>query len=222
LFSQWNTLPKALQVTAIDAFLKRESWTGLLLDAVAGGTVKRESLSWRQMVQLMNNDDLRLRAKARKVLANGGLTREAVLAAYQPSLNQTGAAANGKAIFARTCAPCHQLNGEGIAFGPELNSLRNRPAANILESILIPSRAIADKFEYWQVELTDGTTVEGIMAAKTPTSYTLRLMGGQQQTIAASRVKRLTATPNSAMPEGLEQAISVPDMSDLLAYIRKR
>ncbi|MCY7355949.1 MAG: c-type cytochrome [Rudanella sp.] len=222
LFSQWSTLPKALQATAIDAFMKRESWTGLLLDAVAGGTVKRESLSWRQMVRLMNNDDLRLRAKARKVLANGGLTREAVLAAYQPSLNQTGRAANGKAIFARTCAPCHQLNGEGIAFGPELNSLRNRPAANILESILIPSRAIADKFEYWQVELTDGTTVEGIMAAKTPTSYTLRLMGGQQQTIAASRVKRLTATPNSAMPEGLEQAISVPDMSDLLAYIRKK
>lgn len=220
LFSQWNGLPKAVQTKAVDALLKRPNWTLLLLDAVAENTVSRESLSWRQMVRLMNNDDLRVRAKARKVLATGGLTREAVLAAYQPALAQAGNTTNGKAIFARTCATCHQLNDEGVAFGPELNSLRNRPAANILESILIPSRAIADKFEYWQVTLTDGSTIEGIMAAKTPTSYTLRLIGGQQQTIAANRVRSLTASTTSAMPDGLERAISVPEMADLLAYIK--
>lgn len=220
LFGQWHTLPKAVQAKAVDAILKRENWTLLLLDAVASKAVPRESLSWRQMVRLMNNDDLRVRAKARKVLANGGLTREAVLAAYQPALSQSGRATNGKAVFGRNCATCHQLKGEGVAFGPELNSLRNRPAANILESILIPNRAIADKFEFWQVELTDGTTVEGIMAAKTPTSYTLRLMGGQQQIIAANRVRRLTASTTSAMPEGLERGISVPEMADLLAYIK--
>lgn len=220
LFGQWNTLTKTVQEKAIDGILKRDNWTGLLLNAIAGGSLSRESLSWRQMVRLMNNDNVRLRAKARTVLAKGGLTREAVLAAYQPSLGMAGNPINGKALFERTCMTCHQLNNQGIAFGPELNSLRNRPAANILESILIPNRAIADKFEFWHVDLTDGSSVEGVMVAKTPTSYTLRLMGGQQQTIAANRVKRLTASPTSAMPEGLELAISVPEMADLLAYIK--
>lgn len=220
LFGEWNTLTKAIQEKAIDRFLKRDNWTNLLLDAIADGRVSRESLSWRQMVQLMNNDNVRVRAKARTILAKDGLTREAVLAAYQPSLGITGHATNGKTIFERTCAACHQLNGQGISFGPELNSLRNRPSANILESILIPNRAIADKFEFWHVDLTDGASVEGVMVAKTPTSYTLRLMGGQQQTIAANRVKRLTASTTSAMPEGLESTISVPEMADLLAYIK--
>ncbi len=220
LFNNWKTLNNAVQDKAIDVLLKREKWAHLLLDAVAKGTVSSEHIGWRRMVRLMNNDDVGVRAHARKVLASSGLTREAVLASYQPSLSRQGNAANGAKVFERVCATCHQLNGKGISFGPELNSLRNRPTANILESILIPNRTIADKFEYWHVELKNGTSLDGILTAKTPASYTLRLLGGQEQLVAKSEVKALSVNPNSAMPDGLEASISVSEMSDLLAYIK--
>lgn len=220
LFNNWKELNSAVQDKAIDAMIKREKWSHLLLDAVAKGIVSTENIGWRRMVRLMNNDDVSVRAHARKVLASSGLTREAVLASYQPSLSKQGNSANGSKVFERVCATCHQLNGKGISFGPELNSLRNRPTANILESILIPNRTIADKFEYWHVELKNGTSLDGILTAKTPTSYTLRLLGGQEQLVAKSEVKALSVNPNSAMPDGLEASISVSEMSDLLAYIK--
>jgi putative membrane-bound dehydrogenase-like protein len=220
LLKGWKTLQTPVQDKAIDVFLRQPAWAHLLLDGVAQGVVKTEQIGWRRMVRLMNNDDVHVRDHARKVLAGGGLARETVYASYEPSLRLKGDYENGEKVFERVCATCHQIGSKGVAFGPELNSLRNRPAANLLESILIPNRAIADKYEYWHVAMRNGKSYDGIIASKSTNTLTLRQMGGQEITISKDEVLSLKALESSAMPNGLENAISVKEMADLLAFIR--
>jgi putative membrane-bound dehydrogenase-like protein len=221
VLKNWNALPKEIQDRAVDVLLRSPQRAHQLLDAVAAKVVSPETIGWRRTVRLMNNDNEAVRAHARKVLAADGLTRESVLGSYRPALQRTGNATNGEKVFARVCASCHRLNGQGVAFGPDLASIRNRDAGAILEEIIVPNHSIADKYEYWHLTLTNGQTAEGIIAAKTGTTLTLRQLGGQERVIARADVKTLEASKTSAMPDGLEKSISVAEMADLLAYLKK-
>lgn len=220
ILSDWKQRSSEVQNRAIDVFLKRTDWAHLLLDAIAKGIVSQEQLGWRRTSRLMGIGDLALRTHAREVLAKGGMAREAILSAYKPCLNLKGIAENGKVVFERTCAICHKINEVGTDFGPELSSLRNRPAENILESIIMPNQTIADMYETWHVELNNGKNLEGIITDRTSVSYTLKIMGGQEQIIAKKDVKNLKVLNTSSMPEGLENAISLNEMADLLAFIK--
>jgi hypothetical protein len=48
------------------------------------------------------------------------------------------------------------------------------------------------------------------------------MMGGQEQIIKKIEVKNLKALSTSSMPEGFENAISITEMADLIAYIKGR
>lgn len=221
VLKNWTVLPKEIQDRAVDVLLRSPQRAHQLLDAVAAKVVSPETIGWRRTVRLMNNDDVSVRNHARKVLAADGLTRESVLSSYRPALQRKGDAANGEQIFARVCASCHRLNGQGVAFGPDLASIRNRDAGAILQEVIVPNHSIADKYEYWHLTLKNGQTAEGIIAAKTGTTLTLRQLGGQERVIARADVKSLEASKTSAMPDGLEKSISVVEMADLLRYLKE-
>ena len=221
VLKNWSALPKEIQDRAVDVLLRSPQRAHQLLDAVAAKVVSPETIGWRRTVRLMNNDDVAVRAHARKVLAVDGLTRESVLGSYRPALRRSSDGAKGEKIFARVCAGCHRLDGQGVAFGPDLASIRNRDAGAILQEIIVPNHSIADKYEYWHLTLKNGQTAEGIIAAKTGTTLTLRQLGGQEQVIARADVQHLEASKTSAMPDGLEKSISVAEMADLLAYLKK-
>ena len=172
------------------------------------------------MVRLMNNDDENVRNQARKVLAGNGLAREAVYASYQTALHQQGDAGKGKMIYQRACQICHTLKGQGVAFGPDLGSVRNRRAEAILQEIIIPNHSIADKYELWQLALKGGKNAQGIVTSKTSTTVSLKTLSGQTQTYSRNEIVNMEQAANSAMPEGLEAGITVSEMADLLAYIK--
>jgi putative membrane-bound dehydrogenase-like protein len=220
LTHNWKQLDSTLQDQAIGLFLANAERCHQLLDAIAQKQIPREAISWRRMVNLMNNDDVTVRAHARKVLAANGLTREAVYASYQTALNLRGNYAAGKKVYERACQICHTLNGQGVDFGPNLGSVSNRHPAAILKEIIMPNTSIADKYELWELELRGGKKIQGIISSKTATTLSLKMLSGQTQTYARSEVLNLTQMPHSAMPEGLEQSITVPEMADLLAYLK--
>ena len=45
-------------------------------------------------------------------------------------------------------------------------------------------------------------------------------LNGQQTTIARNDIKTMEASETSAMPSGLESAISIKEMADLLAFLK--
>ena len=58
------------------------------------------------------------------------------------------------------------------------------------------------------------------MAVETPTNLTIRTAIGTEQIILRANIKILQSTGQSLMLPGLEAALSLPAMADLLAYLR--
>jgi putative heme-binding domain-containing protein len=71
------------------------------------------------------------------------------------------------------------------------------------------------------VALNNGESIQGIVAAETPTAITLRNAGGRETTISRQDIQSLQSLGMSAMPAGLENSIDQQAMADLLAYIRE-
>jgi putative heme-binding domain-containing protein len=92
---------------------------------------------------------------------------------------------------------------------------------NLFESILLPSKAIADQYVQHQVKTTADVTVTGLLVADTPQAITLRDANGKDTTIPKADVegpvRKLTV---SIMPEDVVAALTEDELTDLVAYLQ--
>ncbi|MEO8350610.1 MAG: c-type cytochrome, partial [Chthoniobacteraceae bacterium] len=121
-----------------------------------------------------------------------------------------------------TCGTCHQIGGEGIAFGPDLTNLIYRDRASALQDIQQPSATINPEQTGSTVTFTDGSAVAGIVATLTKDEIVVRLPGGIEMKKPRSQVVRIEPLKTSLMPEGLTQALSGEQMEDLLTFLLTR
>jgi putative heme-binding domain-containing protein len=202
--------------------LSKPERINLLLKAIEAKEVEKSVVGWRQMVRLMNYYDADVRAYARKVLSVNE-DRKAVLQKYMVALEMKGNQPKGKLVFEKNCASCHQIEGvKGINFGPDLSTLRSRNAASVLTEIINPNNSIADNYDFWTLELTNGRSIAGIITQENTNSMSIREIGGTESTIQKKEVAKIQKAEQSIMPNGLENAISIQDMADLIAFIKKQ
>ena len=222
LLERWIELTSAVRSEAANALLKDPARTRLLVEALEEGRVQPWMLNFSQKRDLLMNRRTDIRAAARAVLEEDPGAREQTARRYAAALNDAGDAMRGRAVFERACAACHTMGGtEGGDLGPDLATVRHRPAPLLLADILWPSQAIAQKYETYVVERTSGGEQAGILGAQTPTAITLRKGPGQEITIARREIRRLVATSQSTMPADLDKGITPEEMADLIAYIKR-
>ena len=65
-----------------------------------------------------------------------------------------------------------------------------------------------------------GRIFNGIIAAETATSITLKRAEARQDVILRNTIEELAATGVSLMPEGLEKDLSPQDLADVIALIQ--
>jgi putative membrane-bound dehydrogenase-like protein len=140
---------------------------------------------------------------------------------------RAGDATRGKAVWntslngAAQCAKCHTVRGVGGQVGPDLSSIGKKASReNLYESILIPSKAIADQYIQHSVTTTAEVTVTGLLIADTPTSITLRDANGKDTTIAKKDIEgQVRKLKTSIMPEDVVAALTEDELIDLVAYL---
>lgn len=220
LLSQWRTMTPRVRAEAIDTFLADPSRLHLFLQALQNDQVQSWMLSARHQRQLIMHRDADVRASARTLLAKKAADRRPVIKRYEAALQIDGDAARGASLFNALCAKCHQMNGVGGKLGPDLATVRNRTPEALLQDILIPSQSIAQNYETYVVEWVGGGLIDGIVGAETPTTITLRRMDGTEETVARQNIKQMYVSNLSAMPEDLDKQISVPQMADLLKFLK--
>ena len=131
---------------------------------------------------------------------------------------QAGDAAKGQATFNTLCFTCHQINGAGIDFGPNLSEIGTRKTKElIIESILYPSKVIEPGFDVVNIELEDNEKGMGIVAVETDTDLTLNMMGAKTTYKKTDVVKR-TKAPASIMPP-MGAALSASDVANIAEYL---
>jgi putative heme-binding domain-containing protein len=221
IIHKWKSLTHDLRDVAMQIFLSSADNMNMLLDALEKRQIQSSSISWPRMVELMNNDDERVRNRSRSVLAINIDDREAVYKKYEKALTTKGDASKGLHIFKTVCSSCHQVAGQyGKAFGPDLASIRNRDARFIMADILNPNRSIADKYETWNIVKKNSEKLNGIIASETPNAITINDLGAREMLLLRSDIKTMEASATSAMPVGLEASISVKDMADIIAFLK--
>jgi putative heme-binding domain-containing protein len=220
LLSRFREFTGKARTEAAEAMYRSDTRIVALIDAIERGDVQPWMLNFVQKRRLVMHPDPALRARARKLLDASEGDRRAVLDRYRAALEAEGDPARGRAVFERVCKKCHAINEDGEEVGPDLATVRTRPAAAILSDILQPNESIAQTYEAYVVETNDGEVYEGVIGPQGPTFVTLRREGGEEDVIERPRIRSMRAAQLSAMPNDLEQQVSVEEMADLLAYIR--
>jgi putative heme-binding domain-containing protein len=198
------------------------SWGGedLILSLLKSGKIEKDyipaavqgvSQAWRRMV----------RVEAAKYL-NGGST--ASVGKKIPELSTlmalNGKAENGIELFKTHCANCHQVNGQGVDFGPKLSEIGSKLSREgQYMAILYPDGGISFGYEGWDIKLKDGTILRGIVTSKTETAWTIKLPDGSLQTQALSAIKSKKQLTNSLMLSGFHEAMTEQELADLVAYL---
>ncbi len=125
----------------------------------------------------------------------------------------------GKAVFAKTCAACHKLDGVGHTVGPDLAALAIKSPEYLLAEILDPSRNLDSRYLEYVVHTTDGRTLTGLLASESAAGVTLRQADGKEVTVLRADLDGFKTSGKSLMPEGLEKDVSPAALADLIAYL---
>jgi len=219
LISKWRVLTGPVRSQAAEAMLQDPARFPQILKALQQEDVQAWTLNFSQKRRLLMNRDPKIRDVARAILDEKPGERDAVVKRYQAALSTNGDNVRGKRVFQEICAKCHKLDGIGAEVGPDLGTVRNRPASVLLSDILIPSKSIAQNYEAYVVEKVSGGMSEGVVGSQTPTSITLRQEEGKEIVIPRSDIKRMYASNLSAMPADLDRQVSIQQMADLLSFI---
>ncbi|HEY7119617.1 MAG TPA: c-type cytochrome [Tepidisphaeraceae bacterium] len=131
---------------------------------------------------------------------------------------------NGKAVFeSAQCAACHRFANEGGSTGPDLSGVGNRfSPADVLESILLPSKVISDQYQTTVINSKDGDTNVGRIAQEDDRKILLQTNPLSTDTIEIAKkdVKSRGLSKVSMMPQGLVDYFEKDDILDLVAYLR--
>ncbi len=126
----------------------------------------------------------------------------------------------GRQVFTQSCGICHQVNGEGINFGPDLSEIGNKLSREALyAAILHPSAGISFGYEGYLIKILDDNTYSGYIESENETVLTLRMPGGISQKIDKDNIASMEELPQSLMPEGLYQTMSEEELVDLVEYL---
>ena len=164
-----------------------------------------------------------LRARAAQVLPVPQGRDAQPLPPISELVKLTGDPLNGAAVFRRdtvACNKCHQVNGEGIDFGPGLSEIGTKLGKDALyESILNPSAGISFGFEAWQLNLKNGDEAYGLLVSETADELAIKAAGGIVTRYRKGDIASRAQQKLSLMPAGLQQAMSRQDLVDLVEYL---
>lgn len=147
------------------------------------------------------------------------------LPAVSELARKKGNAENGKQLMAKSltgeaqCLKCHMITGTGGNIGPDLSMIGKKGSKeNLYDSLLTPSKAIADQYVSWRLDSDDGQSVTGLLVEETPAKITVRDANGKDYTFNTKDVTK-KKDAKSIMPEDVIKAFSQDELIDVVEYL---
>ncbi|MEM9672631.1 MAG: PVC-type heme-binding CxxCH protein [Bacteroidota bacterium] len=160
-----------------------------------------------------------IRQEAAEYLPAPGGREGKPLPPIRDMVSRAGNPQQGEVMFKNLCTSCHQVNGEGINFGPALSQIGNKlPKEGLYRAIIYPNEGVNYDYEGVTLELTDGSGAMGIVESENNESLVLRQMGGSRNTYAKSDIQSRGILEQSLMPN-LATAMSEEQLVDLVEYL---
>jgi putative membrane-bound dehydrogenase-like protein len=222
VLDRWNDYAQTTRRELLVALAGSPVMAEPLIKALERQVIAPGELDAAMRERLSHLADAALRTRATSVLAKfAPPQRSAVLARYQDALKLSGDPNRGEAVFAKNCLTCHLHQGHGHRVGPDLSGIAGRGPEALLSDILDPNRNVESDYGVIVAATWRGQVLSGLLAEETATTVKLRRAEGLEDSLLRSEIDQLRSTGQSLMPEGLEQTLSLQDMADLIAFLRR-
>lgn len=133
-----------------------------------------------------------------------------------------GDAARGETIYRRKelqCLACHAIGGAGGQVGPDLTSIGASAQPDYLvESLLLPNKAIKEGYHTLDLTTTAGKIVSGIKIREAGGELVLRDKDDKEITLRADDIDT-RRNGRSLMPDGTTESLTRAELLDLLRFL---
>ncbi len=225
LLGIYSSLNAAERQDAIQTLTARPAFALTLLDAINAGTVPRQDVSALTIRQLqaINDDRVNQRLTAvwgtiRRASADKSAKAEQFKGQLTADALKSADLSHGRAVFAKNCAACHLLFGEGSTIGPDLTGGQRHNIDYVLDNVLDPSGIVPREYKVHILRLADGRVLQGVIADETPQTLTVQT-ANETVSIPTSEIEARKESPLSMMPEGIFDRLAADEIRDLVAYL---
>ena len=141
------------------------------------------------------------------------------------AVGHDGDASKGAALFQNAqglgCIKCHTINGKGGNVGPDLSAVATKyNRAQLIESVLYPSKQIAPGYEQTQIRTKDGNVQSGVVRNETDKEIALYDSSANKIVVRKADIDVRKISPVSIMPEGLQAGLTHQQFADLISYLQ--
>lgn len=209
----------------VEALASRPEFATELLTLMANRTIPVSDLSAFQARQIRAFDKPELTKRLSELWGElrdspkekadliAKLTRE-----LTPAHIQSADLANGRVLFAKTCASCHRLYGVGGAIGPDLTGAGRKDLNYLLSNIVDPSAVVTKDFQMTVFALVDGRVINGVVVSETAAAVTVQT-DKARIAIPKGDIDSRKKSQLSLMPEGQLQQMKPEEVRNLIAYL---
>ena len=137
-----------------------------------------------------------------------------------PQAAGQGDAAQGRKLFGTLgCVKCHAISPDQKGGGaPSLVEVKKRfTIPYLVESVLLPSKQVAEPFKAAVIVTEDGQIVTGLIVNESQAELELLLADATRKTIAKDQIEERSLAAISPMPGGIVKTPA--ELRDLLAYL---
>jgi putative heme-binding domain-containing protein len=221
-YPKWNAAEKS---DAIQTLSARSKYALALLDAIDAKAIPRADLTSYTIRQLQALKSKEVTDKLTKVVGEirpASEEKTKLMAKYKADLKpdtlKKANLPNGRALFAKSCANCHRLFGEGGDIGPDLTGSQRTNLDYVLENVLDPSAIVAKEYQVTVIETKAGRTLSGIIKKESDAAVTVQLQN-ELVVVPKGDIESRLQTKVSMMPEGILEGLRLEEVRDLVAYL---
>ena len=227
VLASYSSYSPAVKKRAVQMLLARPTWALALLQQFEKGTFPKADFTLDQAKVAVLLNDKAVTAIVEKHFGKlapataGEKQARITWLSVQLNREKPGNVANGKVLFTKHCAACHQMHGEGGKIGPDLTTADRKNRGYLLANIVDPSGYIRPEFVMQNVLTIDGRKLSGIATESGGTITLTNVVNDkpENKVIAKADIETMTPSSVSLMPEKALDALSYAEIADLFAYM---
>ncbi len=135
---------------------------------------------------------------------------------------ERGDPTRGQEVYRRedlACMKCHSIAGSGGRVGPDLSSIGASAQVDyLIESLLVPGKAVKEAYHSLIVETDEGQIVTGIQVRRDDQELVLRDAEDRESVIPLSSIEE-ESIGGSIMPAGLVDSLTQAELVDLVRFL---
>ncbi|WPR77091.1 HEAT repeat domain-containing protein [Algoriphagus sp. NG3] len=206
-----------LSLGGLDNSAELPIWNTLLDDLTNNKLPNQVLIELEEAIEETGSDELR----ARYDQIQQKRTQGDLVALYSGAL-EGGSVRAGRTIFFQNqtaqCIRCHGFDDMGGVAGPHLNGIANRISkTEMLEALIDPSKRLAPGFGFVQLELKDGTSINGTLMEERENGLVMKVGAKPDTLIMNSSIAERKDSPSS-MPD-MKALLSKREIRDLISFL---